>query len=60
VFLDEMATYRLLPALYYYMGVTQAGQNRPAWRETLKTFLSFKAQGDEQGLVANARRRLQQ
>jgi tetratricopeptide (TPR) repeat protein len=60
VFLDELATYRLLPALYYYMGVTQAGQNRPAWRETLKTFLSFKAQGDEQGLVANARRRLQQ
>jgi tetratricopeptide (TPR) repeat protein len=60
VFLDELATFRLLPTLYYYMGVTQAGQNRPAWRETLTTFLSFKAKGDEQGLVADARRRLQQ
>jgi tetratricopeptide (TPR) repeat protein len=60
VFLDERATFRLLPTLYYYLGVTQAGQNRPAWRETLTTFLSFKAKGDEQGLVADARRRLQQ
>jgi tetratricopeptide (TPR) repeat protein len=60
VFLDEIPTYRLLPTLYYYIGVTQAGQNRPAWRETLKTFLSFKAKGDEQGLVADARRRLEQ
>ncbi len=60
VLLDEIPTYRLLPTLYYYIGVTQAGQNRPAWRETLKTFLSFKAKGDEQGLVADARRRLDQ
>jgi serine/threonine-protein kinase len=58
--LDEIPTYRLLPTLYYHVGVTQAGQNRPAWRETLKTFLSFKTKGDEQGLVADARRRLGQ
>ena len=60
VFLDEIPTYRLLPTLYYYIGVTQAGQNRPAWRDTLKTFVSMKAKGDEQGLVADARRRLEQ
>ena len=45
---------------YYYIGLTQAGQNGPAWKETLNTYLSFKAKGDEQGLVADARRRLQE
>jgi tetratricopeptide (TPR) repeat protein len=60
VFLDEIPTYRFLPTLYYYIGLTQAGQNRPAWKETLNTYLSFKAKGDEQGLVADARRRLQE
>jgi tetratricopeptide (TPR) repeat protein len=59
VFLDEIPTYRFLPTLYYYIGLTQAGQNRPAWKDTLNSYLSFKARGDEQGLVADARRRLQ-
>jgi eukaryotic-like serine/threonine-protein kinase len=60
LFLDEIPTYRFVPALYYYLGLSQAGQSRPAWKDSLNTFLSLKAKGDEQGLVADARRRLQQ
>lgn len=59
VFLDEIATYRLLPQVHYYMGLVRDGlKNTRAARESFSTFLDIKKDGDEQGLVADARRRL--
>ena len=58
VLLDDIPTYRLLAATRYYMGRVQEGQGSPAAASSYKTFLTIKEKGDEQGLVADARRRL--
>ena len=56
-FLDEIPTYRLFPAAYYYMGRAQEGVHSPAAAESYKTFLSLREKGGEDPLVADARRR---
>lgn len=58
-FLDEIATYRLLPPVYYYLGLAKTGlNNSKGAAESFQAFLDFKKDGDEQGLVADARRRV--
>jgi len=58
-FLDEIPTYRLLPPVHYYMGLVRAGlKNERGAAESFKIFVDMKNGGDEQGLVADARRRL--
>ena len=59
VFLDEIPTYRYLPPVHYYMGLVREGlKNARGATESFQTFLDMKKDGDEQGLVADARRRL--
>jgi tetratricopeptide (TPR) repeat protein len=58
VFLDDVPSYRNLAPVHYYMGVAQAGLRSPAAAESFKAFLAIKQDGDEQGLVSEARRRL--
>ena len=59
VFLDEIPTYRLLPPVHYYLGLAREGlKNERGAAEAFKTFLDLKKDGDEQGRVADARRRL--
>lgn len=59
VFLDEVPTYRLLPPVHYYMGLVREGlKNDRGAAESFRTFLDLKKDGDEQGLVADARRRV--
>jgi len=58
VLLDDIPTYRLLATTRYYIARVQEGQGSPAAAASYKTFLSIKEKGDEQGLVADARRRL--
>jgi hypothetical protein len=41
------------------MGVAQEGLKSPAAAESFKTFLAIKKNGDERGLVADARRRVE-
>jgi tetratricopeptide (TPR) repeat protein/predicted Ser/Thr protein kinase len=58
IFLDDVPTFRALPLVYYYMGRAQEGLNSPAAVDFYKTFLAIKKSGDEQQLVADARRRI--
>lgn len=58
VLLDDIPTYRLLATTRYYIARAQEGQGSPAAGASYKTFLTIKATGDEQGLVADARRRV--
>jgi hypothetical protein len=60
--LDDIPTYHVMPAARYYMGVAQEGQGSAAAKNaaaaSYKAFLTIKEKGDEQGLVADARRRV--
>lgn len=59
VLLDDIPTYRFLAATRYYQAVAQEGQgSKAAAAASYKEFLAIKEKGDEQGLVADARRRL--
>jgi hypothetical protein len=57
-FLDEVPTYRLFPAVYYYMGRAQEGLKSPAAADSYRTFLQIKQKGEGDPLVADARRRV--
>jgi len=59
VYLDDNPSYHFLPPVYYYLGRAQEGLRSAAAAESYKSFLSIKESGDEKGLVADARRRLQ-
>jgi hypothetical protein len=56
--LDDIPTYRLAATSRYYMGRAQEGLKSASAIESYKTFLAIKQKGDEQGLVADARRRV--
>jgi tetratricopeptide (TPR) repeat protein len=58
VFLDDVPSYRRLAPVHYYLGLAQEGLKSRAATESFKAFLAIKQGGDEQGLVADARRRL--
>jgi len=59
--IDDIPTYRVMSSARYYMGLAQEGQGGPAAKAaalaSFKAFLAIKEKGDEQGLVADARRR---
>jgi tetratricopeptide (TPR) repeat protein len=58
VFLDDVPSYRFFAPVYYYLGRAQEGLKSPAAAQSYKTFLAIKEHGDEQEIVADARRRL--
>ena len=58
VFLDDIPSYHLLPAVYYYQGRARQGLHSPGAAESYKTFLDIKAKGTGDPLVADARKRL--
>jgi eukaryotic-like serine/threonine-protein kinase len=58
VFLDDVPSYHLLPAVYYYQGRAHEGMNSPGAADSYKTFLSLKEKGAGDPLVADAQRRL--
>jgi tetratricopeptide (TPR) repeat protein len=62
ILLDDIPSYRVMAAARYYTGRAQEGQGSPAAaaaaQESYKAFLALKQKGDEQGLVADARRRV--
>jgi tetratricopeptide (TPR) repeat protein/predicted Ser/Thr protein kinase len=55
---DEVATYRFLPPVYYYMGRAQDGLKTEGGADSYKTFLGIKQKADGDPLVEDARRRL--
>ena len=58
IFLDDNPSLRLLPPVHYYIGRIREAQKAPNASEAYKSFLDIKARGDEQGLVADARKRI--
>ena len=58
VLLDDVPTLRFIAPLYYYQGRAYEGLASPGAAEYYRKFLSIKQGGDEQALVADARRRL--
>src|SRR5437660_1847814 len=59
VYLDDVPTFRAIPAVYYYLGRAQEGLKSPAAAETYKTFLGLKQNADRDPLAVDARRRIQ-
>ncbi|MEO8189143.1 MAG: protein kinase [Acidobacteriota bacterium] len=57
LFLDESPTYRLFPPALYALGRAQEGIRSPASAETYKAFLAMRVKGEQDPLVADARRR---
>jgi tetratricopeptide (TPR) repeat protein len=57
VYLDEVPTYRIFPAVYYYLGRTREGLKSPGAADAFKSFLAVKT-GTGDALVADARRRV--
>jgi tetratricopeptide (TPR) repeat protein len=57
VFFDDVPSYHEFPPVYYYLALAEQGMGSPAPAE-FNTFLDIKKNGDEQGLVADARRRV--
>jgi len=58
VLLDDVPSIRLVAQLHYYQGRVREALKNAGAAESYKTFLAIKANGDEQGLVADARRRV--
>jgi tetratricopeptide (TPR) repeat protein len=58
VFLDDVPTTRYIPRVYYYMGRSQECLGSPAATDSYRSFLSMKAKGEEESIVADARLRL--
>jgi eukaryotic-like serine/threonine-protein kinase len=58
VFLDDVPSYHLLPAVYYYQGRAREGLHSPGAADSYKTFLSIKENGAGDPLAADAQRRL--
>jgi eukaryotic-like serine/threonine-protein kinase len=57
IFLDDQPTFRLLPPVHYYMGLTLRALGVPTAAESFKTFLAMKQHGNDP-LVAAARDQL--
>jgi tetratricopeptide (TPR) repeat protein len=60
LFVDEVPTWRFLPAVHYYLGRAQEGLKSPAAAESYRAFLAIKQKADPAAdpLIEDARRRL--
>jgi tetratricopeptide (TPR) repeat protein len=59
VFLDDLPTYRYLPAVYYHLGRVQEGMKSAGAAESYRAFLAARQKDEGDPLVADARRRLE-
>ena len=58
MFLNDIATSRYLPQIYYYLGRAQEGMGSPSASESYRKFLKIKEKGEADWMVEDARRRL--
>jgi eukaryotic-like serine/threonine-protein kinase len=58
VFLDDVPTFRFMPAVYYYLGRAQEGLKSPAAAESYQTLIKLQPDGSGE-LVKDARHRLE-
>jgi tetratricopeptide (TPR) repeat protein len=58
VLMDEGQTYRVFPAVYYYLGRVREGLNSPGAAESYQMFLGLKGKDARDALIEDARRRI--
>jgi eukaryotic-like serine/threonine-protein kinase len=58
VFLDDLPSYHVLPAVYYYQGRAREGLGSAGATESYKAFLAIKEKNSDEPLVAETRKRL--
>ena len=58
VFLDDVPSFQLFPAVLYYLGRAHQGLKSPEAAESYRSFLAIKDPADSDPMVADARRRL--
>lgn len=58
VFLDDVPSFRFLPAVYYYQGRAREGLKSPGAAESYKTLLAIKEKGAGDPLAVEAAKRL--
>jgi eukaryotic-like serine/threonine-protein kinase len=58
VFLDDLPSYRLLPAVHYYLARAREGMKSATAVDAYRAFLEIKAKGDERTLIFDAAQRL--
>ena len=59
VLLDDIPTLHVSPPIHYYLGRVAEGLKNTGAVDSYDQFLSLKAKGDELGLVADARQRVE-
>ena len=58
--LDDVPSYRYFPPVHYYLGRVQEGLNISAAAESFRTFLKLKEKGEDNAMIIDARRRIDQ
>ena len=58
VFLDDVPTFRMFPAVYYYLGRAQEGLGSSGAADSFRKFVSIQEGGDGGPLLADAQKRL--
>ena len=58
LFMDDMPTYSLLPAVYYYQGLVREGLKSPGAADSYRTYLELRGKNTEDPLLTDIRRRL--
>ena len=56
LFMDDMPTYSLLPAVYYYQGQVREGLKSPAFGDSYRTYLDLRGKSTEDSLLPEVRR----
>src|SRR4029453_1343011 len=58
LFMDDMPTYSLVPAVYYYQGRVREGLKSPGYADSYRTSLDIRGKNAEDPLLGDIRRRV--
>jgi eukaryotic-like serine/threonine-protein kinase len=58
LFMDDMPTYSLFPAVYYYQGQVREGLKSPAAADSYRTYLELRGKNTEDPLLTEVHRRV--
>jgi len=58
LFLDELPTYHVLPAVHYYLGLALEGMGSAAADDAFRQYVGIRGQATNDSLLADAQRRL--
>ena len=58
LFMDDMPTYSLVPAIYYYQGRVREGLKSPAYADSYRTYLDIRGKNTDDPLLGEIRQRI--